>query len=477
MPGLLRNLFVALAAAMLGACGESGGIGGDTAPGAGDDSMGTGTLSVKLTDAPASPELAKVFVTVERLRVHRAETDDEGDAGWSEIVLDPPRKIDLLTLRNGASEDLGQLRLAEGSYAQLRLVLGKGPADNTVVLASDPGVEIPMRTPSGQQDGLKLVHPFRVSAGGTVELTLDFDAARSVVMVGAGGEAAPDPAAPAAPAASASPAPASVSTGGGPVTKPIIAAESGQRVTKPVAAAAPAASGDAGSRPLLKPAITVIPTVDDGLPASGAMAGAFDDDSANGATVSLQAYDRATGTVTVKRSTVVDNRRWTLDPVPPGGGYQLVIAKTGHRTVVLTGIDVAAGAAIGPVTLGPLEAATTLRTASGSVAPADPAAGRHALVRALQRVAEGAGAASEVVVEVTVVTTPVDTGAFALTLPVDAAKVARFATGSPAFVPGGNAGRYVLEARGLDEAAGAGVLAFDAGSAESAGKLTIAAAR
>lgn len=88
MPGLLRNLFVALAAAMLGACGESGGIGGDTAPGAGGDSMGTGTLSVKLTDAPASPELAKVFVTVERLRVHRAETDDEGEAGWSEIVLD-----------------------------------------------------------------------------------------------------------------------------------------------------------------------------------------------------------------------------------------------------------------------------------------------------------------------------------------------------------------------------------------------------
>lgn len=475
MPGLLRNLFVALAAVVLGACGESGGIGGDAGPVAGGDSAGAGTLSVKLTDAPASPELAKVFVTVEKVRVHRADTDDEGDAGWSEIVLDPPRKIDLLTLRNGVSVDLGQLRLAEGRYAQLRLVLGKGPADNTVVLASDPGVEIPLRTPSGQQDGLKLIHPFRVSAGGTVELTLDFDAARSVVMTGAGGEAALDPAAPAAPTAPTAEAP--VSTGAGPVTKPIVAAASAQRVAKPVAAAAPAANGDAGPGPLLKPAIVVIPTVSDGLPASGTVAGAFDDDSANGATVSLQDYDRATGTVTVKRSTVVENRRWTLDPVPPGSGYQLVIAKTGHRTVVLTGVDVAAGAAIGPVTLGPLEAATTLRTASGSVAPADPAAGRHALVRALQRVAEVAGAAGEVVVEVAVATTPVDTGAFALTLPVDAAKVARFAPGSPAFVAGDNAGRYALEARGLDDAAGAGVVAFDAGATDQAGKLTIVAAR
>src|SRR5690606_23933647 len=196
--------------------------------------------------------------------------------------------------------------------------------------------------------------------------------------------------------------------------------------------------------------------------------------SANGATVSLQAYDVVTTTVAVKRSPVVDNRRWALDPVPPGKGYQLVIATAGHRTVVLTGVDVAAGAVIGPVALGTLDVATTLRAASGKFVPADPSAGKDALVRALQRVG-GAGAAGDVVVEVAAATTPVATGAFALMLPADAAKVARFATSPRDFVAGDNAGRYMLAADGLDDATGSGRVAFDAGGAAPAGALAIMA--
>ncbi|MBE0614342.1 MAG: DUF4382 domain-containing protein, partial [Burkholderiales bacterium] len=62
MPRSLRSLFLVLATAVLGACSGGGG---------GSDSAGTGTLSVKLTDAPASPEYANVFVTIEKVRVHR----------------------------------------------------------------------------------------------------------------------------------------------------------------------------------------------------------------------------------------------------------------------------------------------------------------------------------------------------------------------------------------------------------------------
>jgi len=463
MPGSLRKRFLFLAMAALGACGGDRGSGG---PGADAVSSGAGTLNVKLTDAPAAPEYAKVFVTIERIRVHRAGADDAAGAGWSEIVLDPPRKIDLLTLRNGVTVGLGELQLAEGRYTQLQLVLGQGPADNTIVLASNPGVEIPMRTPGGLRDRLKLIHPFRVGAGETVELTLDFDAARSVVMSGVP-EVVP-----------LKPTPqVSATTGGEMVLKPTAAAaDSGQRVHKPTAAL-PTDSGSADPRPLLKPSIAVIPTISDGMPASGAVAGAFDDDSANGATVSLQAYDAVSDTVLVKRATVVDGRRWALDPVPPGSGYQLVIAKAGYRTVVLTGVDVAAGAAIGPVRVGALEAATTLRAASGTVAPADPAAGKDARVRALQRVGGGAGTGAEVVVEVAAATTPVATGAFALTLPVDAAKVARFAASPLAFAAGANAGRYTLHADGLDDATGVGVLAFDAGGAGPTTTLAIPAQR
>jgi hypothetical protein len=461
MPGSLRKRLLVLAMAALGACGGDGGSGG---PDATAVSSGAGTLSVKLTDAPAAAEHANVFVTIERISVHRAGTDDAAGAGWSEIVLDPPRKIDLLTLRNGATVALGELQLAEGGYTQLRLVLGQGPADNTIVLASNPGVEIPMRMPTGVRDGLKLIHPFRVGAGETVELTLDFDAARSVVMSGT-----PE-------IVRLKPTPqVSATTGGEMVSKPAIAADdSGQRVNKP-ATAVSTDSGGADPRPLLKPSIAVIPTISDGMPASGAVAGAFDDDSANGATVSLQAYDAVNDTVVVKRSTVVDGRRWALDPVPPGSGYQLVIAKTGYRTVVLTGVDVAAGAAIGPVSVGALEAATSLRAASGRFDPADGSAGKDARVRALQRV--GAGADGEVVVEVAATMTPVATGAFALTLPVDAAKVARFAASPLAFAAGANAARYLLEADGLGDSTGDGVLTLDAVSVGQPGSLAITARR
>src|SRR5690606_7614364 len=88
---LVRVLSVMALAALLSACGGGGG----------SSSAGSGTLSVKMTDAPAPPEYAKVFVTVEKLRVHRDEGAAEAEGGWEEIIVDPPAKLDLLSLRNG----------------------------------------------------------------------------------------------------------------------------------------------------------------------------------------------------------------------------------------------------------------------------------------------------------------------------------------------------------------------------------------
>lgn len=474
MYGSLRRCLSVLAMVALGACSGEGSSGRFEAT-AGSSSAGT--LSVKLTDAPAESGLAKVFVTIERISVLRAGADTQSGAGWSEIVLDPPRKIELLSLRNGLVVGLGKVQLAAGSYDRLRLVLGRGTADNTIVLASQPGVEIPMSTPSGLRDGLELHHPFRVGAGETVELTLDFDAARSVVMSTGAPEgqlqpptlqAAASAGGAAVPAPKPATAPATV-----PATAPLVD-DGARRVSKPVLVA-PTEGSSGAARPLLKPSIAVIPTVSDGMPASGAVTGAFDDDSANGATVSLQAHDAVTGVPVVRRSTVVDQRRWTLDPVPPGRDYRLVIARPGYRTVVLTGVDVVAGAVIGPIALGALEAARTLRVASGKVVPVDPAAGRDARVRALQRV--GGDAADEVFVEVAATMTPLDTGAFTLSLPVDAARVARFAMGPLAWTSGAGAGIYTLHADGLDAATGGGTLAFDASTAGHPAGLVITARR
>jgi hypothetical protein len=169
------------AAVMAAACG---GGGGDTTGG------GTGTLAVSLTDNPC--DYRAVNVTIEQLRVHRSASAAESDAGWTNLPLNltpAQRRVDLLSLQNGALLKLGDVSLDSGSYTQLRLVLapnGSGaPYANEVTLAD--GTRVPLATPSGQQSGVKLIHPFEVKPGEIVELTLDFDACRSIVRAGNSG--------------------------------------------------------------------------------------------------------------------------------------------------------------------------------------------------------------------------------------------------------------------------------------------------
>lgn len=150
---------------------------------------GNGTLSVSLTD-DAACGYDEVNVTVSRVRVHQSESAEANDAGWTDIVLNPPRKINLLDLTNGALEELGQTPLAAGHYTQLRLVLVSNttsPLANSVVLSGTTN-EIPLDTPSAVQSGIKLINVFDVAAGQRVDLVLDFDACKSVVKAGASGK-------------------------------------------------------------------------------------------------------------------------------------------------------------------------------------------------------------------------------------------------------------------------------------------------
>jgi hypothetical protein len=169
-----------LGAAALVACG--GGSGADT-PALVET---RGTLAVSLTDAPACGFDA-VNVTVSKVRVHRSETAGDNDAGWTDIVLDPARKINLLKLSNGALEALGQVTLEAGRYTQLRLVLdaNAGGTANTVV-PLDGRTELPLETPGAAQGGIKLTGVFDVGAGRKSEVVLDFDACKSVLTRGKG---------------------------------------------------------------------------------------------------------------------------------------------------------------------------------------------------------------------------------------------------------------------------------------------------
>jgi hypothetical protein len=172
-----------LLSAFVAGCGGGGGDGGAT-------DGGSGTLGVALTDAPACGFDA-VNVSVTRVRVHRGGTDSASAGGWSEITLNPARKINLLDLTNGVLEYLGETELPAGHYTQVRLLLAPNdpsrPFSNSVVLSSNPGAEIALRTPSAVQTGIKLIHGFNVAPGQRTDLVLDFDACKSVVALGNGG--------------------------------------------------------------------------------------------------------------------------------------------------------------------------------------------------------------------------------------------------------------------------------------------------
>ena len=155
--------------------------------GGGGSAAGDGTLRVALTDAPSCYE--HVFVTVEKVRVHTSASAGDNDAGWHDLTLAAPRRVDLLGFTNGVLEELGSTALPAGDYSQVRLVLADNSAQQPLANAVQPigGTLTPLRTPSAQQSGLKLQFHFNVEAGRQADLVLDFDACKSVVAAGNSG--------------------------------------------------------------------------------------------------------------------------------------------------------------------------------------------------------------------------------------------------------------------------------------------------
>jgi hypothetical protein len=157
--------------------------------GSSDSAGGTGTLRVALTDAPACGYDA-VHVTIERVRVHQSSGAGDSDAGWTDLVVSPRRRIDLLSLTNGVLEELGETPLPAGRYTQMRLVLADNGSSAPFANALVPtgGSEVALTTPSAQQSGLKLNVNIDVGANQIADVVLDFDACRSIVRRGNSGQ-------------------------------------------------------------------------------------------------------------------------------------------------------------------------------------------------------------------------------------------------------------------------------------------------
>jgi hypothetical protein len=132
-------------------------------------------LEVWLTDEPGDYD--EVNVDIQDVQVHSEA--GEQTSGW--ISLNVNNGVyNLLELTNGLDTLLGSAQLPVGKISQIRLVLG----DNNTLKIGDEVYDL--NTPSSQQSGLKLNVHATLTEGITYVITLDFDAAKSVVETGSG---------------------------------------------------------------------------------------------------------------------------------------------------------------------------------------------------------------------------------------------------------------------------------------------------
>lgn len=174
------------------AIGQLPGCGGG---GSGGGTASSATLQVGLTDKQRD-DFQQVVVTIREVRVVPAgmENAPDNDAQLPVVVSYPvPRTIDILSLRF-QQEILGTITLPVGTYNQVRLILepnptGGQPPVNYLTLKADPSptpFKYPLKTPSAQQSGLKVLGPFEVKPGIINAIMLDFDPNTAIVARGNG---------------------------------------------------------------------------------------------------------------------------------------------------------------------------------------------------------------------------------------------------------------------------------------------------
>jgi Domain of unknown function (DUF4382)/Carboxypeptidase regulatory-like domain len=160
---------------------------GAVAMGCSDSSgTGTGSLSVRLTDAPFPfSEVSSVDVYLVRVDARQGpstdeEADDASSGGWTNVAS-PNALINLLDLGSGKTVNLGAATIPTGNYQSFRLILDTDKSSITLKDGSKP----PIFFPSAGQSGIKVIldRPIALTENGSVT-TLDFDIGRSFVMRG-----------------------------------------------------------------------------------------------------------------------------------------------------------------------------------------------------------------------------------------------------------------------------------------------------
>jgi hypothetical protein len=99
---------------------------------------------------------------------------------WTTIAT-PNKLINLLSLQNGTTTNLGATTLTTGTYRGFRLVIDPAQSSITLKDGSHPSITFPSASRTGIK--INLDHDIEVVEGGTV-MVLDFDVGRSFVMKG-----------------------------------------------------------------------------------------------------------------------------------------------------------------------------------------------------------------------------------------------------------------------------------------------------
>jgi len=136
-----------------------------------------GFLEIRVTDAP-NYDVSAVYLTISNIEVRQPQTGEQGvaDEGSWEMIIGESHTFELLRLRGGIEEVLGSRQLPVGHYSQIRL-----DVEEVIVTVNDE--DRIAKVPSGE---VKLIGSFEIEAEQNTALTLDFDAAESVRVLGNG---------------------------------------------------------------------------------------------------------------------------------------------------------------------------------------------------------------------------------------------------------------------------------------------------
>ncbi len=129
---------------------------------------------VKMFLTDSTGPYQEVNVEIRQVEIHST------GGGWQTKSILNPGIYNLLNYSNGLDTLILNDSLPVGTISQIRLILG---TNNTVKVG---GFTYQLSTPSAEQSGLKLQIHKDILVGITYAITLDFDAAKSIVKTGNG---------------------------------------------------------------------------------------------------------------------------------------------------------------------------------------------------------------------------------------------------------------------------------------------------